>query len=501
MAAQAPEKFSTSADIRAHLSHPIIDSDGHTFEIEGAFLDALRDLGGTSLVEAFGRAIRGSFLDPDWSSLSMDERRRRCFTRPTWRAIPTRNTRDLATALMPHLLYDRLDEMGLDVSVVYPTMGLVLTEIEVDEVRRGACRALNRLRAEMFREFSDRLIPVATIPMHTPQEAIEELRYSTGELGYRAGMMASFVRRPIAAAVAESAAVGQYAYWMDSFGIDSEYDYDPVWAACAELGISPTFHSRGYGWGTRQSFTNYTFNHIGSFAASAEAVCRSLLMGGVPKRFPNLTFAFLEGGITWACALFADLIGHFRKRNLGALENYNPARIDRALFSELANRYGGKFAAGRAEQVIDRFVARSMAAEDPALLDEWAPSQIGSAEEIRDIFRSQFYFGCEGDDPLNALAFGSRMMPFNSRLNALYGSDIGHWDVPDMRQVGHEAYELTEDGIITADDFRDFVFVNPIGLWTRTNRDFFKGTVVEREVAAIAQAESASAGTDLSPRA
>ncbi len=481
---------STSAEIRARLDHPIIDSDGHTFEIESAFFDALREVGGPSLVERFGRALQGSFLDPGWAALTSDERRRRCFTRPTWRAIPTRNTRDFATALMPHLLYDRLDEMGLDVSVVYPTIGLILTEIEDEEARRGACRALNRMRAEMFAEFADRLIPVATIPMHTPEEAIEELRYSVRTLGYRGAMMASFVRRPIAAAIEKAHEVGQYAYWMDCFGIDSEYDYDPLWATCVELGIAPTFHSRGYGWGTRQSFTNYTFNHIGSFAASAEAVCRSLVMAGVPKRFPGLTFAFLEGGITWACALYADLIGHFRKRNLAALENYNPARIDRAMFVELANRYGGKYAAGRAEQVIDRFIARAMAAEDPAILDEWAPSGIRSAEDIRDIFRKQFFFGCEGDDPMNALAFGSRLMPFSARLNALYGSDIGHWDVPDMSAVGQEAFELAEDGIITEDDFRDFVLINPVKLWTATNREFFKGTVVEDDVARLGAATS-----------
>jgi len=491
MAAEA-----TSAEVRARVNHPIIDSDGHTFEIEGAFLDALRELGGASLVEDFGRALRGSFLDPGWASLTSEERRQRCFTRPTWRAIPTRNTRDFATALMPHLLYERLDEMGLDVSVVYPTFGLILTEIEAGDVRRGACRALNRMRAEMFREFSDRLIPVATIPMHTPEEAVAELRYSTGELGYRAAMMASFVRRPIAAAVERSPEVGQYAYWMDCFGIDSEYDYDPVWEACTELGISPTFHSRGYGWGTRQSFTNYTFNHLGNFAASAEAVCRSLLMGGVPKRFPRLTFAFLEGGVSWACALYADLVGHFRKRNLAALENYNPARIDRAIFAELANRYGGSYAAGRAEQVIDRFVARAMAAEDPGLLDEWAPSGIRRAEEILDIFSRQFFFGCEGDDPLNALAFGSRLMPFNARLNALYGSDIGHWDVPDMSAVGREAFELAEGGIISAADFRDFVLTNPVRLWTATNPDFFRGTIVEREAAQLAGAGSAQIAGD-----
>ena len=82
------------------------------------------------------------------------------------------------------------------------------------------------------------------------------------------------------------------------------------------------------------------------------------------------------------------------------------------------------------------------------------------------------------------------MMPFNTRLNALYGSDIGHWDVPEMRQVGHEAYELAEDGIITADDFRDFVLVNPVRLWTGTNPDFFKGTIVEHEMGNVARITS-----------
>ena len=31
-------------------------------------------------------------------------------------------------------------------------------------------------------------------------------------------------------------------------------------------------------------------------------------------------------------------------------------------------------------------------------------------------------------------------------------------------------------------DFRDFVFTNPVTLWTAMNPDFFKGTVVEGAV-------------------
>ncbi len=87
-------------------------------------------------------------------------------------------------------------------------------------------------------------------------------------------------------------------------------------------------------------------------------------------------------------------------------------------------------------------------------------------------------------------------MPFNARLNALYGSDIGHWDVPDMSAVGREAFELAEGGIISAADFRDFVLTNPVRLWTATNPDFFRGTIVEREAAQLAGAGSAQIAGD-----
>ena len=36
----------------------------------------------------------------------------------------TTNTRDRATAMMPRMLYDRLDELGIDFGIVYPTAGL-----------------------------------------------------------------------------------------------------------------------------------------------------------------------------------------------------------------------------------------------------------------------------------------------------------------------------------------------------------------------------------------
>lgn len=473
---------SKSAAIRARLSHPIIDSDGHQVETDVIFQDYLKAVGGPSIVERFRNVYYDSFFDPRWRDLSPLERHERRSMRPTWRALPTRHTQDLATAMFPKLFHERLPELGLDFSVVYPTLGLLAIQIADDEVRAAVCRALNKMKVDMFAGYTDRLLPVATIPMHTPKEAIAELEYAVGELGLKAIMMASYVRRPIKAAMRISPEAGRYSYWIDTFGLDSEYNYDPVWAKCLELKVSPTFHSVGYGWGSRATPSNYIHNHLGNFASSADAVCRGLFLGGVPKRFPELTFAFMEGGVAWARNLYCDLVSHWEKRNREALENYNPANLKDDMFVDLTRRYGGRFSE-RADEMLKAFKAFNARGEDPALVDEWEPSGIRSAEDLCKVFTRQFYFGCEGDDPLNALACDAKGSPFNAKLYALYGSDLGHWDVPDMDEAAEEAYELVEHGVIGENAFRDMVFANAAEFWTSTNPDFFKGTAVESDVA------------------
>jgi len=67
-----------------------------------------------------------------------------------------------------------------------------------------------------------------------------------------------------------------------------------------------------------------------------------------------------------------------------------------------------------------------------------------------------------------------------ARLNAIFSSDVGHFDVPDMTEVVPEAYELVEDGLMDDSDFRDFMFGNAVRFWGEVDPDFFKGTVVEK---------------------
>jgi len=150
----------------------------------------------------------------------------------------------------------------------------------------------------LFREYADRMIPVAVIPMHSPQEAIEELEHAVKDLEFKAVVMAGPLLRPIPDVARKYPRAGRKAVWLDTFGLDSEYDYDPVWTKCLELKVAPSFHGTGMGWGSRTSFSNYMYNHIGNFAAAGEAVCKSLFIGGVTRRFPKLKVAFWKAA--WA---------------------------------------------------------------------------------------------------------------------------------------------------------------------------------------------------------
>src|ERR671937_2536215 len=133
-------------------------------------------------------------------------------------------------------------------------------------------------------------------------------------------MFGSGVRRPIPHAKNAPADLARYAQGFDQLGLDSIYDYDPVWEKCRELGIAPTFHSAGSNQALRNSPTNFTYNHIGHFADAGHAAAKGIFLGGVTRRFPELRFAFLEGGVGWGCQLFVDLLEHWDKRNRKALE-------------------------------------------------------------------------------------------------------------------------------------------------------------------------------------
>lgn len=463
--------------IRDTIDHPVVDTDGHVIEFLPWVRDIVADLAGEDVAIRFDQMVTSSV---QIRQVPVELRRQAGVTRNAWWGVPARNTLDRATAMLPELLHARLDEIGIDVALLYPTYGLTVTAFPDDELRQAMARAFNIYMAAAHADFTDRLIPVASIPMFTPEEAIAELDHAVGELGLRAVMMAGVIPRPLPGADGHRAA-----RYVNGVGHDSDHDYDPVWRRCAELGVCPTFHASAQGWGTRASRSNYVHNHIGNFAAAGEATLRSLLIGGAPMRFPDLRWAFLEGGVAWGANFLGDALGHYEKRNAEAIRHYDPATLDRDRLRTLIERHGAAAVTERLSRLDDALIMLSDPDEQPGGIDEWAESEITSPDDLITLFRDRFYFGCEADDPMNALAYQRHLVPGGVRLRAIFASDVGHWDVPDITGVLPEAYELVEKGLLDADDFRNFVFEDPVRLFTAGNADFFRDTVVEGAAAAV----------------
>jgi predicted TIM-barrel fold metal-dependent hydrolase len=460
----------TGADIRAKLDHPVVDADGHMMECSFAVLDFVKQVGGPEIAARYEEILRS-----DSTGASR---------RAVWVGNSGPASIDRATALLPKLFRARLDEAGIDFAVVYGTHALSVLQIGDDELRPVVYRAMNMLYADMFKGLSDRLTPVALIPMHDPDEAIAELDFAITELGLKAIVMNAMVSRPAPEVVAEAPHLAQYSMAPTSPAIDVGDRFDSVWAKCVELGVAPSCHNSFRGRGsTHGSPSNYVFNSIGSFGQGSEYFCRALFFGGVPKRFPELKFAFLEGGAGWASQLYNTMFEYWEKRNLEALKkNLDPAKLDVDLLVEMFEKYGNDYLTPERIRAEPHQSINSNLFVPAEELDDFAPTGVGKSEDIRDIFDANFYFGCEADDRLNVVAFDTRINHFGARLNAILGSDIGHWDVPDMTKVLVEAHELVDDGFINSDDFRDFSYANVVRMHTGMNPDFFKGTVVEDTV-------------------
>src|SRR5438477_51935 len=365
----SPEKIMsahmTPEQVRSKIDHPIVDGDGHWVEYDPVFSDKMRKVGGDLAGDGFLKAMGTT---REILSMSVAERRHKRIGQQAFWARQAENTLDRATAMMPKLLYDRLDELGLDFVVVYPTAGLRLPRIQDDATRRAVIRA---------------------------------------------------------------------------------------------------------------------YNHIGHFAAAGHATARAIFLGGVTRRFPELRFAFLEGGVGWASQLFGDLIEHWERRSAKALERMHPDKLDRAKLMSLVEKYGyPDIAAALRERGGLPDPEQAYLTGNVENIDDFSACQITRKEDWVDLYAKPYYFGCEADDRMNASAFGHNN-PFGSKLNAIFSSDIGHFDVIDMRHPLPEAYELVEDGHITADDFRDFTFTNAVKLWGTQNPRFFEGTRVAKEAAAI----------------
>ena len=267
--------------------------------------------------------------------------------------------------------------------------------------------------------------------------------------------------------------------WVDTFGIDSVYDYDPVWAKAVELRMPLAAHTAGIGFSDRASVSNFVYNQIGHFAASGAALAKSLFLGGVTRRFPELRVALLEGGAAVGVETFLGLASTWQKRGGEAIRALDPDNIDADLLYKLLTESDPRLSRYSAEQLKWQGSMKTPH-------DDFEAAGITSLEDVRDLFCTPFSWGCEADDPLVGLGLRLQDHSPGSQspgLLRLRPGALGR--ARNSTSPSRRRYELVERQILGEGEFEEFVFTNPVRFYASMNPDFFAGTSIDAAAAKI----------------
>ena len=465
-----------AAQIRDFIGHPVIDADGHVIEYLPAVLPYLRETLGAARFDRYHRPIADRIGSPP-----IEQRRRTRAPLASPRLTPLWSARNVATSIAPRLLHERLPELGIDFSILYPTHGLGSAGLADDEMRRGVCRGFNAFYADTYKAYADRLTVTGIVPMNTPEEALAELEHCA-ELGLKVVTIPHGVVRPIEAPQASPWLFPNQTHWVDTFGLDSAFDYDSVWARCGELGFAVTIHGGAgmapVGWYT--STSSFSSNHIGSFMYMNYPTVKSIFIGGVTRRFPSMPFAFQECGVWWATALLADVIEHWERFNAASLaELFDLEHFPAGEVARLVHQYAPELMTSSPDddEAFDLLASTLLLGARRSEPDEWTAVGVSSADGLVQRFASSFFFGCESDDRMVAQAFAPSN-PLGCELKVMLGSDLSHPDTPDISAILPNAFHLVEEGLVGEDQFRRFVLDNAVDCFSRMNPGFFDGTAI-----------------------
>jgi uncharacterized protein len=184
-----------------------------------------------------------------------------------------------------------MDIEGVDIAVLYPTMGLsVLARNGIEpRLSLAICEAYNNWMHEFCLFCPDRLKFVAMLPMHDVHLACRELVRCVRELG----AVGSFVRPNLL----------NGRYWHSNY-------WDPLYSIHEELDVTWGFHegvSAQYSHFIELYGENRFYRHVASHWIEMQQALIAMMVGGVLEFHPKLRVAFLECQNSWVPGLLSRI--------------------------------------------------------------------------------------------------------------------------------------------------------------------------------------------------
>jgi predicted TIM-barrel fold metal-dependent hydrolase len=182
----------------------------------------------------------------------------------------------------PHARIADMDAEGVDIALLYPTVGLRYTGLGNTKLIAALCHAYNNWLADYCKPYPDRLIGVGAVPFQEPELTVKEMHHVVENLGFK-----GVFTRPNP---------------LGGRNLDHP-DYYPVWEAAQALNCPIGIHEGGFmktipAIGADR-FDNIVYRHAASHPMEQQLACMTLIFGGIFEKYPGLKVIFLESGGGW----------------------------------------------------------------------------------------------------------------------------------------------------------------------------------------------------------
>jgi predicted TIM-barrel fold metal-dependent hydrolase len=263
-------------------AHTVIDADGHVFEDVPAIIERLADPYRTVRAQELSNHSR---VFPPIGYLSS----------MPFVVTAGADRQPEETGNDPASWEYFLDEVGIDRTVLYPSLGLTVGRVRDLGYSVALARAYNDWLADTYlRHPSGRFQAAALLPMQVPEAAADELRRAVTELGF-------------CSAVVPSNGLANH---------PGDARFFAIYAAAEELGVGLSFHGGdGHDGMGFDDFNVFAAAHALGHPFSLLIAFGGMLFNGVFDRFPSLRVAYLEGGAAWillAVERFSESFGALR---------------------------------------------------------------------------------------------------------------------------------------------------------------------------------------------
>jgi len=190
----------------------------------------------------------------------------------------TKESREMADV---QVRLDHMDELNIDVQVLYPTVFL-RAWTQDPSVEYALCKSYNRWLADIWKAAPDRLKWVVMPPLTSIEKSIEEMEFAK-----------------------ENGAVGVFLRGLEcERRLDNPYFF-PIYEKAQELDLPMCFHSGNNSFNVRDIYASEA--GFGRSKLPVVSAFHSLLMAGIPAKFPKLRWGFVEVSAQWIPYALNDL--------------------------------------------------------------------------------------------------------------------------------------------------------------------------------------------------